>query len=314
MKIYLRWQVIFGEIIFSGICTFLLSIAPCSNLSSQEVLLRDDLHEIINLPYHIEAINDSLRQLNLVLPINAKHAPLLVWVGGGAWSYVDRHQEMDLARKIAAQGIAVATIGHRLSSAIWRDSSLTGGHQHPSHIQDLAVAIKWLEDHAIDYDYDPNKMIVGGFSSGAQLVALLCSNLKYLREVDFDIKNLKGVIPISGTYDIQNYYEVFKNGSRPELATLHVESVFGPPEAFSDASPTHFVDHLQMPMLLISDHNMNTYTKLYENKMLSSPYRNFDAFYVQHLDHAELWRELSFTEHSIYRNHIVDFIRKHTQT
>jgi len=60
---------------------------------------------------------DSLQMLNLLVPDTQKSAPLLLWIGGGAWSYVDRNMEMNFAENLAAQGIAVASVGHRLSPA-----------------------------------------------------------------------------------------------------------------------------------------------------------------------------------------------------
>src|SRR5687767_2191217 len=75
-------------------------------------------------------------KLNLVIPKGVEDPPLLVWIGGGAWSYVSRDMEMDIARNIAEKGIAVASVSHRLSPATWKDSSLNVGIQHPQHIKD----------------------------------------------------------------------------------------------------------------------------------------------------------------------------------
>ncbi len=86
--------------------------------------------------------DDSLQRLNLALPKGKAKVPLLIWIGGGAWSYVDRNLEMDLAKQLAQAGIAVASVGHRLSPAVWRDSSLTTGIQHPDHAKDIASAFK----------------------------------------------------------------------------------------------------------------------------------------------------------------------------
>ncbi len=269
--------------------------------------------EINNLLYlHPDQVTvDSLQRLNLVLPEKAEQCPLFLWIGGGAWSYGDRHVEMDFARKMAEEGIAVASIGHRLSPAIWRDSSLNTGIQHPKHIQDVAAAVKWLVDHANDYGYDTEKIFIGGYSSGAHLAALLGLDESYLIEVGLSSKVLKGIIPISGAYDIASYHDGFLDGERPELATLHVEAVFGPTQKdWIHASPTSYLVHLSAPMLVISDNNMYNYTRLFEDRIRETDFRNMQVVYAYDLTHGGLWKNLSFAENSIYRTLIVDFIFK----
>jgi len=261
--------------------------------------------EFLNIPY--DDSGDTLRQLNLVIP-QESGAPLLVWIGGGAWSYVDRNKEMDLARHFAKSGIAVAAVGHRLSNPRWQDVNLAVGHQHPVHVRDVAKAIRSLIDLAPNYGYDAKQLFLGGFSSGAQLVALLCTNKKYLEEVGISISVIRGLIPISGTYDIADYHRVFAEGSRPEMAQTHVEAIFGDPTNFADASPVNFADNLVTPMLLISDAGLQNYTHLFEDKLRESHIENFDALYVHHLGHAPLWRNLSFEQNSFYRELILNFI------
>lgn len=256
-----------------------------------------------------EVSNDSLQRLNLVIPQGLDSIPLLIWIGGGAWSYVDRDMEMDLARQIAKEGIAVASVGHRLSSAVWKDSTLTEGIQHPEHVKDVAAAFKWLYDNADKNGYDRERIFIGGFSSGAHLAALISLDDRYLKEVGLDLSNIKGYIPIGGTYDVSNYHQVFLNGTRKHLADEHVKAVFGPTEAhFSAASPTNYLDNLGVPLLLMSDMNMFNYTQIFEDAIRETEFRNFQTIYVHRLNHGDLWRHMSLEKHSIYRDMICDFV------
>jgi len=258
--------------------------------------------------------NDSLQRLNLVVPNSNASSPLLIWIGGGAWSYVDRNQEMGLAKKMAAEGIAVASIGHRLSPATWRDSTLNTGIQHPKHIEDLAASVKWLYNNAANYGYDQEKMFIGGYSSGGHLAALICLDSTYLSDVGLSPQLFKGVIPISGTYDIADYHEVLQNSGRPELAELHVEAVFGSTsEGFLNASPTSYLDQLSVPMLLMSDNNMYNYSKLFEEGIRETAFRAVQVVYSYQLSHGELWKNLSFAEISPYRDIIINFIKTQLQ-
>ncbi|XLS28643.1 alpha/beta hydrolase [Flavobacteriaceae bacterium M23B6Z8] len=272
----------------------------------------ESFKEITNIGYIAEtAEKDSLQQLNLVLPDAQTKVPLLIWIGGGAWSYGDRHQEMALARKLAAHGIAVASVGHRMSPATWRDSTMNTGVQHPEHIKDIAATTRWLYDHATNYNYSIEAFFIGGYSSGAHLAALLDLDKQYLHAEGLPKDLFKGIIPVSGTYDIVDYHRAMANGSRPELAQLHVEAVFGEGESvFKEASPVQYLENLKTPILLISDTNIYNYTRLFEDRIRETDFRNMQSVYVHHLSHGELWKEMSFADKSVYRELIVDFINK----
>lgn len=274
--------------------------------------------EILNLSYLSpeEVTVDSLQRLNLVLPTGVKNPPLFIWIGGGAWSFVNRHVEMNLARKFAREGIAVASVGHQLSKGSFADSTRTYGIKHPEHIKDVAAAFKWLLDQASVYGYDPNHLIVGGYSSGAHLAALLAMDPKYLEAHNLNLDAIKAIIPVSGTYDIPDYYSVFAEHENPEsriLADTHVKDVFGSTNAhFVDASPVTYLDQLNLPMLLISDRGLYNYTKLFETKLREAQYRNCQVFHVFNLNHGELWRDLSNAPNSQTRNLMIDFIKRHS--
>ena len=98
------------KLLQSTLWIFVLFSAPI--LVGQPVNPSESVVEHLNTPYAkpTNAAPDTLQRLNLVLPIEQKGWPLLIWIGGGA-SYVDRHKEMDLARHFAKAGIAVACIG-----------------------------------------------------------------------------------------------------------------------------------------------------------------------------------------------------------
>ncbi|GAB4411874.1 MAG: hypothetical protein OHK0039_17360 [Bacteroidia bacterium] len=292
----------------------LLGACLCVALLSLQGQAVTGIREVPDLLYvSADAVaDDQLQRLNLVLPEGQTGYPLLVWIGGGAWSYVDRHVEMGLARRLAQAGIGVASVGHRLSRAIWRDSSLSTGIQHPAHIEDVAAAVRWLCDQAATYGYDTTNLFVGGFSSGAHLAALLSLDTRYLRQVGLSPTVVRGVIPISGTYDIADYYEVLHNSNRPELADLHVKAVFGDSvEGFAQASPVSYLDALSPPpMLVMADGNLSGYTDLLQSRMLETAFRDFQVLHIHDLSHVQLWRHLS-GERSIYRDMIVAFIWDH---
>ncbi len=268
-----------------------------------------------NIPYVDagDAPADSLQMLNLVVPEGVKGCPLLVWIGGGAWSYVNRHMEMDFAGRMGAEGIAVASVGHRLSPAVWRDSTMDTGVEHPAHVQDIAAAVKWLHDHAGEYGWDAEQIFIGGFSSGAHLAALVALDSSYLHAHQLSPSVFRGVLAISGAYDIPQYHSVFLNGSRPELAELHVEAVFGSGEAqLRAASPTTYIDQIATPMLLMADRNIYNYTRILEDSIRETGFTDVQVVYSHDLRHGELWQNLSHEDESFYRDAMLYFIRTHS--
>ena len=265
---------------------------------------------IINDISYVENSQDSMQRLNLVLPSNTVKPPLLLWIGGGAWAYVDRNKEMDIAKHLAHEGIAVASVGHRLSPALLREPKNPKGITHPKHVEDIASSFKWLKDNASTYSYDPDKIFVGGFSSGAYLSALLAMDGRYLQSLGLSTASIKGVIPVGGAYDIENYHQVFLNGTQKELAKIHVEAVFGDPKGFKEASVTEYVEGFKIPMLLVSDNQTYNYTKLFEDRLNKSKVPNLSVVHVKEFGHGALWRDLSGNKESSYRKRIVSFIKE----
>ncbi len=294
--------------------TFYLTLTFILPLTAQEV----DYTEHLDLAYAKEEGNpqDTLRKLNLVLPTAQDKPPLFIWIGGGAWSFVDRNVELPLARQFAQEGIAVATIGHRLSSGVWKDPERTTGVKHPAHIMDLALAVRWLIDQADEYGYDSNRVVVGGFSSGAHLAALISLDHSYLEAVDLDKSVLKGVIPVAGAYDIDSYYHGFLNSENSQhLAEQHVQAVFGETKKhFELASPTSYVSNISVPMLLMSEPGTYDYTKILEDLIKKEKFTAFDVVHIEEFDHAGLWRHLSNAGVSKYRDMMVEFIQDPQQT
>ncbi|MEM9526075.1 MAG: alpha/beta hydrolase [Bacteroidota bacterium] len=290
----------------SLLCTFLCT---CGRAQKTDTTAYRELLNLAYLP-----TGDSLQMLNLVLPETTEKPPLLLWLGGGAWAFVNRHQEMPLARKIAREGVAVASVGHRLSTAAWVAPERTEGVQHPAHAEDAAAAFHWLRTHAEEYGYDSERIFIGGYSCGAHLAAILGSDQQFLAKYGYCLSDIGGLLPIAGAYDIEAYHRVFAEHENPErrvLAEQHVEAVFGSTlEEWKIASPTEYIEHLAVPMLLVSEIGLYRYTKIYEEALRASDYRDATIYHVLDLNHGGLWQDLAHNEDSRHRAVIVDFVKK----
>ncbi|WNJ17919.1 alpha/beta hydrolase [Pontibacter sp. G13] len=274
------------------------------------------LAETPNVPYYPEdsELASNLTQVNFLIPEGVDNPPVFLWIGGGAWAYVNRHQEMALCRKIAERGIAVVSIGHRLSPALIWEPKRETGIKHPEHVKDVAKAFKFVKDHAADYGYNPDQMFIGGFSSGAHLSTLLAMDKRYLEAEGLSQDDIRGIIPVGGGYDIPHYrVELIKED--PSYETNHINPVFGDThEEHVDASPVTYIDDFKVPMLMVSENSTYVYSVVFEQLLREIGYTNFQVLNAHDQDHGSLWRHLSNAENSMYREYILDFIRVQCET
>ena len=117
-----------------------------------------------NLPY---AGNDNPRQMVvLYLPKNRttdKPLPVVVSIHGGGWSGGSRAGGGMAAGYAASGNYAAVSVGHRLSAEV----------KWPAQIHDCKTAIRWIREHAKNYNLDPDRIGVTGTSAGGHLVSLL---------------------------------------------------------------------------------------------------------------------------------------------
>ncbi len=101
------------------------------------------------------------QKLDLYLPRDGEHLPLIIHIHGGAFRMGSKEQGVPVA--YLAEGYAVASINYRLS-------------QHatfPAQIEDCKAAVRWLRAHARDYRLEPDRFAAWGASAGGHLAAML---------------------------------------------------------------------------------------------------------------------------------------------
>jgi acetyl esterase/lipase len=81
---------------------------------------------------------------------------------------------------------------------------LTGdGFKYPDQPQDARLAFAWLYKHIAQYGGDPARIYVGGHSAGAILSADIGVNRRWMKAAGIPEKAFRGMIPISGPYDLR---------------------------------------------------------------------------------------------------------------
>lgn len=285
---------------------FILCLFSLSMVTAQATY---SIKEVSDIQYYQTTSPDpTLTQLNLVLPEGVENPPVLIWIGQGAWAYVNKDVEMKICRQLAKQGIAVVSAQHRLSPALLGKEKRYEGVKHPEHVKDIAHAFKWVYDHAAEYGYDQTNIFVGGYSSGAHLSALLAMDNRYLDQVGLSNQLIKAIIPVGGGYDMVEYKNLLKEED-PSLEENHINVVFGPTEKEQiDASPITYLDRLNTPMLIISDRDTYPYHTSFEAAIHEKGIKNVEFYNVHNYSHAELWNNLGGEAPSIYRDLMVGYI------
>lgn len=106
------------------------------------------------------------QQIDIYLPPNARDAPILVMVHGGAWKIGDKANTGSIENKLKhwlPKGFIVVSVNYRLLPDAIADGQA----------RDVAEALKWVQAYAEDWGGSERKIILMGHSAGAHLVALL---------------------------------------------------------------------------------------------------------------------------------------------
>lgn len=89
--------------------------------------------------------------------------PAIVMVHGGGWRSGDKSMNTPMARRLAANGIAVVSVEYRLSLEA----------KYPAAIHDLKAVIRWMRKNAPRFNIDVDQIAIAGCSAGGQLAALI---------------------------------------------------------------------------------------------------------------------------------------------
>ena len=208
--------------------------------------------ERVDIPYREAAapVDDYAAQhcrLDLYLPSSpVKDFPILVWFHGGGLSGGDKAAapEQAAARRLAAHGIAVASVNYRLSPKV----------KFPAYLEDSAAAVRWIADHATTLGANPKKLYVGGYSAGGYLTAMLALDEHFLR--DAGVTDIAGFVCMSG--QMTTHFTVRGETGLPKDNVL-----------VNDAAPLGHV-HANAPRILLLIGDDDWPARLEENQFLAA--------------------------------------------
>lgn len=131
--------------------------------------------------------------LDLYLPdpaTTAANRPVHLFVHGGYWRAFSKEDYAFMADAIVAEGAVAAVMDYSLMP-VARVATL---------VAQVRRAALWLQDNAIGFGGDPQRLSASGHSAGAHLASFLVCRAGH--EPDVRLPTLRAVLLVSGIYDL----------------------------------------------------------------------------------------------------------------
>ncbi|XP_017307505.1 uncharacterized protein si:dkey-193c22.1 isoform X2 [Ictalurus punctatus] len=146
--------------------------------------------------------------------------PVVVFVYGGAWGSGERSMYCLLALQMAKELNA---------SVICPDYSTYPKGNVLNMVQDISDSLLWVRENGHSFYLDKDNIVLIGHSAGAHLCALttlfLLDGVESLFIKPFKqkemIDSIKGVIGLSGVYDVMDHYEHEKTRAVEYISAMH---------------------------------------------------------------------------------------------
>jgi arylformamidase len=189
-----------------------------------------------DVPY---AGTTELRQtLNVYAPSTrpTRPAPVIFWIHGGGWRGGEKTTVHLKPKFFTDLGYVFVSTNHRYVTAVPMNEIFA----------DVAKSLRWTHDYAAEFGGDPNRIVIMGHSSGAQLAAYLSIDERPLKAVGLSLAMFKGCVPVDAdTFDIPAVIALAtanrQAAGKPEPKYGHREIFGGKPELRTDYSATTHV-------------------------------------------------------------------------
>jgi acetyl esterase/lipase len=159
------------------------------------------------------------------------HAPVAVFIYGGSWQSGSKSLYRFVGVALASRGIVTVIPDYRVSPEV----------RYPAFLEDNALAVSFIKQHAAEWGGDPGKLYLIGHSAGAYNAVMLATDSRWLAKVGLDShRDIAGVFGLAGPYDFLPLRD-------PVLKTI-----FGTEDRLPDTQPINHIDAAAAPMRLVA--------------------------------------------------------------
>ena len=238
---------------------------------------------------------DTDQTLDVYIPSDAKDAPVIFMVHGGAWSGGDKANKPEFENKVAhwvSKGFIFISTNYRTLPKV----------KPVEQTKDIVAALGFSQTNSRKWGGSPEKFILMGHSSGAHLVSLVSSNYNRIRG--------NGVMPWLGTISLDiSGYDIVKKVTGPNPSEFYKEKFGENPDHLKKASPFHALVDKIPPFLAICSLKSNDaclQAKNFINK--AKDFGTYVKLLPIDLSHGKINSELG--KDVCYTNHVDDFLKK----
>jgi len=126
--------------------------------------------------------------------------PVFVYLHGGYWRALSRHDSAFMARMLWEQGVATVVPDYTLAPKVTLEEI----------VRQVRAAVAWVHREGEEHGLDPERIVVGGSSAGGHLTGMLMVD-GWQRTFGLPQDVVKAAMPFSGLFDIRPLVRVYVN-------------------------------------------------------------------------------------------------------
>lgn len=177
------------------------------------------IESALDIPYQtIKKIDPNQVSLDIYYPANknCRNLPVMIYIHGGGWREGDKRENIENKVKyFTNQGFVFVSVNHRTSLET----------SYPIYHQDISAAIAWVRNNISQYGGNNERLSLAGFSSGADIVALITTDHQFLKEAKVPPLTIRCALLLdAGGYDVKKLVDegnmTYKNAFGDKTKTL----------------------------------------------------------------------------------------------
>ena len=186
--------------------------------------------------------NNYQNKLDVYQASGEQPHPTLIYIHGGGW--VEGRKEEDVLEAIPflEKGWSVVNVEYRLA----------GVSLAPAAVEDCRCALRWVIEHAKDYKFDPNRIVLMGHSAGGHL-SLITGMLPLSAGLDRECagdKELR-VAAIIDWFGITDVNDLLEGPNMQDYAVMWLGSLTDREQVAKRVSPLTYVRPALPPTIMI---------------------------------------------------------------
>jgi acetyl esterase/lipase len=175
--------------------------------------------------------------MDIYQPPQAGKYPAIITIYGGGWQGGNPMQNADFNRYMAARGYTLFAIDYRHAPR----------YRFPAQLDDVRAARRFIQQHAADYDADPERIALLGRSAGGHLAMLSAYQP--------DALPVRAVVSYYGPFNLTKGYKEPPNPDPLDVRAVLSAFLGGSPDElpqqYAKASPASYVTRPLPPTLLV---------------------------------------------------------------